>query len=154
MVNSVHMGASEGGGKGPAWLRRLKEGRQSVVNNYIEKPRLEETDEAFLANKAKLGETEKQLSDASRAAEVLLKNNEDLVDVLGDAGLSLIKLSKFQEVHNQHQSAGELKALGTGSVRMSRLTRSATVCVCRSVMTTQVTDSALPLLLCYPRFIA
>mmetsp|Transcript_4129 Transcript_4129/g.14781 ORF Transcript_4129/g.14781 Transcript_4129/m.14781 type:complete len:530 (+) Transcript_4129:284-1873(+) len=127
MAQSYHVGGDGGNKGGPDWLRRFREGRQSMVNNYIEKPPLEETDEAFLANKAKLAETEKQLSDASRAAEALINNNEDMVSVLADTGLSLIKLSKFQEVHNQWQSAGELKALGSGSVRMSRLTRSASV---------------------------
>jgi len=79
-----------------------------------------------------------QLSDASRVAEKLVKKYERMGAVLGDLGLSFIKLSKYEEIEGSerarftdtvscaHALSSDTKNCGIALVRLARLSRKVT----------------------------
>jgi hypothetical protein len=60
-----------------------------------------ENDAAFLAAKARAAALERQLADASAAAERLVGRAAAACDALGDAGLALVRLSKSEEAEGK-----------------------------------------------------
>ncbi|KAK9805542.1 hypothetical protein WJX72_004051 [[Myrmecia] bisecta] len=119
-------------------LRRFKEMGQSYRNEYKEPPALPD-DEVNLRNeRLVIDEFAEKVAIASRKAEKVVSKFEDVGNVLGDLGLSLIKIAKFEEeegtkcgqytesaAHSKTISA-DAKRFGMASVRLSRLSRTAT----------------------------
>ncbi|KZV25767.1 sorting nexin 2B-like [Dorcoceras hygrometricum] len=109
-------------------LRFFKELKQSVANDWgNSRSPLEEDDKQFLEKKEKLLELEQQLSYASKQAESLVKAQQDIGDTVGELGLSLIKLTKFESEHSelntQRTRAADIKNVATTAVKSSRLYR-------------------------------
>jgi hypothetical protein len=96
-----------------------------------------ESDEAFLAAKARAAALERLLVDASARAERLVGRAAASCDALGDAGLALVRLSKFEEAEGarrgrfaargaaQRLAAADARAAGAAAVRACRLGRAA-----------------------------
>lgn len=96
-----------------------------------------ESDAAFLAAKARAAALERQLADASAAAERLVGRAAAACDALGDAGLALVRLSKSEEAEGarrgrleprgaaQRLAAADARAAGAAAVRACRLGRAA-----------------------------
>ena len=96
-----------------------------------------ENDAAFLAAKARAAALERQLADASAAAERLVGRAAAACDALGDAGLALVRLSKSEEAEGvrrgrleprgaaQRLAAAEARGAGAAAVRACRLGRAA-----------------------------
>ncbi|XP_075519703.1 sorting nexin 2B-like [Primulina tabacum] len=109
-------------------LRFLKELKQSVANDWgNSRSPLEEDDREFLEKKGKLLELEQQLSNTSKQAELLVKAQQDIGDTMGELGLTLIKLTKFEsehtELNTQKTRAADIKNVATTAVKSSRLYR-------------------------------
>ncbi|XP_073057714.1 sorting nexin 2B-like [Primulina eburnea] len=114
--------------KGKDLLRFFKELKQSVVNDWgNSRSPLEEDDEEFLEKKEKLLELEQQLSNASKQAESLVKAQQDIGDTMGELGLSLIKITKFNsehaELNTQRTRAADIKNVAITAIKSSRLYR-------------------------------
>lgn len=96
-----------------------------------------ESDASFLAAKARAAALERQLADASAAAERLVGRAAAACDALGDAGLALVRLSKSEEAEGarrgrleprgaaQRLAAADARAAGAAAVRACRLGRAA-----------------------------
>ncbi|ONK62630.1 uncharacterized protein A4U43_C07F6170 [Asparagus officinalis] len=109
-------------------LRIFKELKQSVTNDWGgARPAVVEEDKEFLERKEKVQELEQQLSTASQQAEALVKAQQDVEETMGQLGLSLIKLVKFENeeaVYNsQRIRAADAKCVATAAVKTSRLYR-------------------------------
>ncbi|XP_022998648.1 sorting nexin 2A-like [Cucurbita maxima] len=109
-------------------LRLFKELKQSVTNDWgSSKPAVIEEDKKFLEKKEKLRDLERQLSAASQQAELLVKAQQDMAETLGELGLTLIKLTKFEHeeaVFNcQRVRAADTKNVATAAVKASRCYR-------------------------------
>ncbi|KAG6607345.1 Sorting nexin 2A, partial [Cucurbita argyrosperma subsp. sororia] len=109
-------------------LRLFKELKQSVTNDWgSSKPAVIEEDKKFLEKKEKLRDLEQQLSAASQQAELLVKAQQDMAETLGELGLTLIKLTKFEHeeaVFNcQRVRAADTKNVATAAVKASRCYR-------------------------------
>ncbi|XP_073022251.1 sorting nexin 2B-like isoform X1 [Primulina eburnea] len=109
-------------------LRFLKELKQSVTNDWgNSRSPLEEDDKEFLEKKGKLLELEQQLSNTSKQAELLVKAQQDIGDTMGELGLTLIKLTKFEsehtELNTQKTRAADIKTVATTAIKSSRLYR-------------------------------
>ncbi|XP_073291599.1 sorting nexin 2B-like [Primulina huaijiensis] len=114
--------------KGKDLLRFFKELKQSVVNDWgNSRSPLEEDDEEFLEKKEKLLGLEQQLSNASKQAESLVQAQQDIGDTMGELGLSLIKITKFEsehaELNTQRTMAADVKNVATTAIKSSRLYR-------------------------------
>mmetsp|Transcript_17683 Transcript_17683/g.49470 ORF Transcript_17683/g.49470 Transcript_17683/m.49470 type:complete len:564 (-) Transcript_17683:1848-3539(-) len=97
-------------------------------------------EEGILKNEnAQIVEFEVKLTDTTRKAEHLVKRLEDVGNVLGDIGLSFIKVAKFEDEDGlrcgQYTESGaacksiasDSRRIGMAAVRLSRLSRTATV---------------------------
>ncbi|KAL0533538.1 hypothetical protein IC582_027572 [Cucumis melo] len=109
-------------------LRLFKELKQSVTNDWgSSKPPVVEEDKEFLEKKEKLRDFEQQLSATSQQAESLVKAQQDMAETFGELGLTLIKLTKFENeeaVFNcQRVCATDTKNIATAAVKASRLYR-------------------------------
>ncbi|XP_022970468.1 sorting nexin 2A-like isoform X1 [Cucurbita maxima] len=109
-------------------LRLFKELKQSVTNDWGSlKPPIVEEDKEFLEKKEKLRDFEQQLSAVSQQAESLVKTQQDMAETFGELGLTLIKLTKFENeeaVFNcQRVRAADTKNVATAAVKASRLYR-------------------------------
>ncbi|KAG6555806.1 hypothetical protein Mapa_002445 [Marchantia paleacea] len=109
-------------------VRLFKELKQSVTNDWGGvKPAVFEEDKAFLEKKEKLQELEKQLGDASQQAEILVKAQQDVGEVMGELGLAFIKIAKFETeemgTNPQRIHANDAKRIGTAAVKASRFYR-------------------------------
>ncbi|XP_062092389.1 sorting nexin 2B-like [Humulus lupulus] len=107
-------------------LRMFKELRQSVVNDWGRvKPMVVEEDTDFLEKKEWLLEYEQHLSNLSVQAESLVKAQQDIGDTMGDLGLTLVKLTKFETeeavLDSQRVRATDMKNVATAAVKASRL---------------------------------
>ncbi|KAM0953792.1 putative sorting nexin Vps5-like, AH/BAR domain superfamily, PX domain superfamily [Dioscorea sansibarensis] len=109
-------------------LRIFKELKQSVANDWGGvKPPVVEEDKEFLERKEKMQDLEQQLSTASQQAESLVKAQQDIGETLGELGLALIKLTKFENeeamYNTQRIRAADIKLVATAAVKASRLYR-------------------------------
>nr|XP_043622416.1 sorting nexin 2B-like isoform X2 [Erigeron canadensis] len=88
---------------------------------------LYEQDSEFLKSKERLLNLEKQLTDASKQAELFVKTQQDMSETMGAFGLAFIKLTKFenqQAVHDtQRKRAADMKNLATAAIKASRYYR-------------------------------
>eukprot|EP00252_Welwitschia_mirabilis_P000520 TRINITY_DN10491_c0_g2_i1.p1 TRINITY_DN10491_c0_g2~~TRINITY_DN10491_c0_g2_i1.p1 ORF type:complete len:531 (-),score=130.03 TRINITY_DN10491_c0_g2_i1:46-1638(-) len=101
-----------------------KELKRYVANDAGVRPAITEEDNEFLKQKAKLQELEQNLNQASQEAELLIKAEESLGDVMGRVGLAFIKLSKYenQAVSSEAQRvhSADTKQIGTAALKASR----------------------------------
>lgn len=109
-------------------LRMFRELKQSVSNDWGGvKPAVVEEDKEFLERKERLGEFEVQLSNVSQQAESLVKGQQDTGETIGELGLALVKLTKFETeaamFNSQRVRATDMKNLATAAVKASRLYR-------------------------------
>ncbi|CAI9107076.1 OLC1v1006358C1 [Oldenlandia corymbosa var. corymbosa] len=109
-------------------LRLFKELKQSVANDWVgSRPPAEEEDKEFLEKKLWLNGLEQHLSNASKQAESLVKAQQDLGETMGELGLALIKLTKFENeealLNTQRVRAADMKNLATTVVKASRYHR-------------------------------
>ncbi|XP_073270183.1 sorting nexin 2B-like isoform X2 [Primulina huaijiensis] len=123
-------------------LRFLKELKQSVTNDWgNSRSPLEVDDKEFLEKKGKLLELEQQLSNTSKQAELLVKGQQDIGDTMGELGLTLIKLTKFEsehtELNTQKTRAADIKNVATTAVKSSRLYRELNLQVVKHLETLQ-----------------
>ena len=119
--------------RAPSLIGRFKH----AMTNITQGPNPDQHDPDMEAKKEKIAELEKVLTATSSSAELLLKKQEDVGDALGELGLALIKLSKFEDTEaarlGQYSDVGskiadhaaDVRRVGTASVRMSRLARAA-----------------------------
>ncbi|KAJ7568606.1 hypothetical protein O6H91_01G039700 [Diphasiastrum complanatum] len=111
-------------------VRLFKEMKQSFTNDWgSAKPLVVEEDKEFLEKKEKLQDLEHELNEASQQAELLVKAQQEDGEVVGELGLALIKLAKF-EIEEATQSAQkvhalDLKRIATAAVKASRFYREA-----------------------------
>ncbi|KAH9309994.1 hypothetical protein KI387_037905, partial [Taxus chinensis] len=111
-------------------IRIFKELKQSVTNDWGgAKPLFVEEDKEFLEKKEKLQDLERELSDASQQAEILVKAQQELGETMGELGLAFIKLSKFEteeaSFNAQRIRAADAKRVATAAVKASRFFREA-----------------------------
>lgn len=109
-------------------LRMFKELKQSVTNDWSSgKPFVVEEDKDFLEKKDKLTDLERQLSYASQQAEIWLKGQQEVGEVMGDLGLAFFKLAKFETENTmvpcQRMFAADVKRAATAAVKASRFYR-------------------------------
>ncbi|XP_057484150.1 sorting nexin 2A-like isoform X1 [Actinidia eriantha] len=109
-------------------LRIFKELKQSVTNDWGgSKPPVEEEDKEFLENKERLRDLEQHISNASQQAESLVKAQQDMGETMGGLGLTLMKLTKFENenamLNTQRVRAADMKNVATATVKASRLYR-------------------------------
>ncbi|KAL3521264.1 hypothetical protein ACH5RR_019413 [Cinchona calisaya] len=109
-------------------LRLFKELKQSVTNDWgAAKAPLAEEDREFMERKDKLQEFEQQLSNVSLQAEELVKAQQDIGETVGQLGLALVKLTKFETEEavydSQRGRAADMKNVATAAVKASRLYR-------------------------------
>ncbi|KAG0584397.1 hypothetical protein M758_3G207200 [Ceratodon purpureus] len=114
--------------RGRELLRMFKELKQSVTNDWSSgKPVVIEEDKEFLENKEKLTDLERQLSYASQQAETWVKGQQEVGEVMGNLGLTFIKLAKFETestiVPCQRVFAADAKRTATAAVKASRFYR-------------------------------
>lgn len=130
--------------------RFFKELRQTVVQSTAisavggalgldtPKPKVMEEDAAFLVEKDRVTRIEQELSGMSSKATKLLTLQQKFGEALGEFGLECLKFAKLQEEEGTRlgkysengigcmTAASEMRKAGNTSVRMSRVTRSAT----------------------------
>eukprot|EP00249_Psilotum_nudum_P019179 c27128_g2_i1 orf=275-1996(+) len=111
-------------------VRMFKELKQSVRNDWGgSRPAIVEEDKDFLEKKDKLEDLERQLSDASQQAEALVKAQQEMGETVGELGLALIKLGKFETeeamLNTQRTHAADAKRVATAAVKASRFYREA-----------------------------
>lgn len=109
-------------------LRIFKEMRQAVSNDWVgARPAVEEEDKEFLKKKERLRDLELQISGTSQQAESLVKSQQHMAETMGELGLALIKLTKFENqnamLNTQRIRAGDMKNAATVTVKGSRLYR-------------------------------
>ncbi|KAG0595658.1 hypothetical protein M758_UG185700 [Ceratodon purpureus] len=114
--------------RGRELLRMFKELKQSVTNDWSTgKPVVIEEDKEFLENKEKLTDLERQLSYASQQAETWVKGQQEVGEVMGNLGLTFIKLAKFETestiVSCRRVFAADAKRTATAAVKASRFYR-------------------------------
>ncbi|KAL2629600.1 hypothetical protein R1flu_014286 [Riccia fluitans] len=113
-------------------VRLFKELKQSVTNEWGGvKPAVVDEDRAFLEKKEKLQDFQRQLGDASQQAETLVKAQQEVGEVMGELGLALIKIAKFESeeamTNTQRVHANDTKRIGTATIKASRFYREANV---------------------------
>ncbi|CAI9091791.1 OLC1v1026906C3 [Oldenlandia corymbosa var. corymbosa] len=109
-------------------LRIFKELKQSMSNDWgAAKPPVVEEDSEFMDRKRKLQDLEVQLSNVSLQAEELVKAQQDIGETVGQLGLALVKLTKFETEEalydSQRTRATDMKNVATAAVKASRLYR-------------------------------
>ncbi|KAF6144818.1 hypothetical protein GIB67_038917 [Kingdonia uniflora] len=109
-------------------LRMFREMKQSVTNDWgSSKLPTREDDKEFLEKTEKLKDIEKQLSNVSDKAESLVKAQQDIGETMGELGLALIKLAKFEteEATCSHQRIRvvDVKRVATAAIKVGRLYR-------------------------------
>ncbi|KAL2508162.1 Sorting nexin 2B [Forsythia ovata] len=109
-------------------LRLFKDLKQTVVHDWGgSRSPVEEEDKEFLEKKEKLHDLERQLTNASKQAESLVKAQQDMGETMGEMGLAFIKLTKFENeqaiLNTQRVRAGVMKNVATAAVKASRLYR-------------------------------
>ncbi|WOL04609.1 sorting nexin 2B [Canna indica] len=109
-------------------LRMFKELKQAVSNGWGGvKPLVVEEDKEFLERKEKMQDLEQQLSTTSQQAEALVKAQQDIGETMGELGMALIKLTKFEieeaTFDSQTMRAADAKRVATAAVKASRLYR-------------------------------
>ncbi|XP_071721869.1 sorting nexin 2B-like [Rutidosis leptorrhynchoides] len=110
------------------FIRIVKEMNQAVSNDWggSRQPVYEEDGE-FLQNKERLLDLEKQLTNASKQAELFVKAQQDMSETMGAFGLSFIKLTKFENqqavLDTQRQRAADMKIVATAAIKASRFYR-------------------------------
>lgn len=110
------------------FLRIMKEMNQAMSNDWGGlKPSIDEEDTWFLENKERLLNLEKQLTSASKQAELFVKAQQDMAETMGEFGLAFIKLTKFENqqavLDTQTKRAADMKNLATAAIKASRLYR-------------------------------
>ncbi|PRW57356.1 sorting nexin 2B [Chlorella sorokiniana] len=120
-------------------LRRFRELGERMRQEYQSgaQPVLSEEEQQLRERKAGVEELAEKLAGASRRAERLVKEFEELGAVMGDFGLSLVKLAKFEDEEGtkcgQYSELGvgaravanDARRVGLAAVRQSRLARAA-----------------------------
>jgi len=124
------------------FLRMLKELKTSMTVDAKASAQfspLSEEESMLKAENTRIIEFEVKLTDTTRKAEYLVKRLEEVGNVLGDIGLSLIKVAKFEDEDGlrcgQYTESGtaskvvaaDSRRIGMAAVRLSRLSRTATV---------------------------
>ncbi|KAG0574976.1 hypothetical protein KC19_VG307400 [Ceratodon purpureus] len=114
--------------RGRVLLRMFKELKQSVTNDWSSgKLFVIEEDKEFMEKKDQLTNLERQLSYASQQAEIWVKGQQEVGAVMGDLGLALIKLAKFEGENTmvtcQCGFAADAKRSATAAVKASRFYR-------------------------------
>uniref|UniRef100_A0A7N0U0D4 PX domain-containing protein n=1 Tax=Kalanchoe fedtschenkoi TaxID=63787 RepID=A0A7N0U0D4_KALFE len=109
-------------------FRMFRELKQSVANDWGgPKAPVDEEDKEFLEKKHKLRDFEHLLADVSKQAETLVKAQLEIGETMGELGLSLIKIAKFETEQAMYDSqrvrAGFMKNGATATVKASRLYR-------------------------------
>jgi len=120
------------------FMRMMREGVQNVKNE-MKGAQPMSSDEKILHRKAQYVDAKwDQLTEVSRAAEFYVKKFDRMSGVLGDSGLSLIRLSKYEEESGMElarytQSMQSVQALtantkqsGIALIRLARLARKVT----------------------------
>ncbi|KAL9257348.1 Sorting nexin 2A-like protein [Drosera capensis] len=118
--------AVQGVKSGMDLLKKFKELRQSLTNDLgSSRPPVIEEDKEFLERKEKLQNFEQHLIDASKQAEILIKAQQDIGRTMGELGLSLVKLTKFENekasVDAQRIHAAVAKNAATTTIKASRV---------------------------------
>jgi len=124
------------------FLRMFKELKASMAGDSkgaASQVPLSEEEVALKAENTRVIEFEVKLTDTTRKAEHLVKRLEEVGNVLGDIGLSFIKVAKFEDEDGlrcgQYTQSGaaskaiaaDSRRIGMAAVRLSRLSRTATV---------------------------
>ncbi|XP_002962419.2 sorting nexin 2B isoform X2 [Selaginella moellendorffii] len=115
---------AEPGKGGRDLLRTFRELRQYVANDWGgSKPLVVEEDKKFVEHKEKIQEFERELVLASEQAELLTKAQENMGTVMGDLGMSLSRLGRFE-------CEDAAIVVGNAAVKASRCyTESSTQCI-------------------------
>ncbi|GMH38963.1 hypothetical protein BSKO_06861 [Bryopsis sp. KO-2023] len=121
------------------YLRRMKEGFQSMKQELSGAARNSDVDEKELKLQTKVVEgTWDNLAETSRVAEKLVRKFERMGAVYGDLGLSFIKLSKYEETEGTDRAAftdtvscaqsitSDTMQAGVALVRLARLAKKVT----------------------------
>ncbi|KAJ7559052.1 hypothetical protein O6H91_04G067600 [Diphasiastrum complanatum] len=111
-------------------VRLFKEMKQSFTNDWgSAKPLAFEEDKEFIEKKGKLQDLEHELNEASLQAESLVQAQLEDGEVMGELGLALIKLAKFEIeealVSAQKVHALDARRIATAAVKASRFYREA-----------------------------
>ncbi|GAB4824150.1 hypothetical protein N2152v2_011196 [Parachlorella kessleri] len=129
-------------------LRRFREAGERMRQEYKAPPTLPDDEGRLRGDRTVVEEYQEKVAVASRKAERVVQQFEELGQVLGDLGLALIKLAKFEDETGMQCGqysdwgaacktiAADARRVGMSSVRLSRLSRAATA---------QVVDSLEPL---------
>eukprot|EP00210_Caulerpa_lentillifera_P003070 g2932.t1 len=119
-------------------MRMMSEGVQNVKNEMQRKKPITPDEKALQRKQQFINATWDLLPDLSRAAEVFVKKFDKMSSVLGDMGLALIKMSKYEEeegmeltkAYNTTTSlqrfSNNTKQSGIALVRLARLARKVT----------------------------
>ncbi|KAL4859717.1 5'-3' exoribonuclease 2 [Chlorella vulgaris] len=116
-------------------LRRFREIGERMRQEYKAPPVLQEQEVKLREKRAGVEEYAEKLAAASRRAELMVKEFEEMGAVMGDLGLSLVKLGRYEDEEGskcgQYSDLGvgaravatDAKRVGTAAVRQSRLAR-------------------------------
>ncbi|CAL8464753.1 g4288 [Coccomyxa elongata] len=120
-------------------LRRWKEYATSFKDNLKSEPAPMSDAEIGLRNeKIKIDDFQDKVMTASRKAEKMVKEFEEMGNALGDVGLAFIKIAKYEDEEGARTGSytdsssaskaisADARRIGMASVRLSRLTRQAT----------------------------
>ncbi|EIE22906.1 hypothetical protein COCSUDRAFT_66447 [Coccomyxa subellipsoidea C-169] len=120
-------------------LRRWKEYATSFKDNLKSEPAPMSEAEVSLRNeKIKIDDFQDKVMAASRKAEKMVKEFEEMGNALGDLGLAFIKIAKYEDEEGARTGpytdsssaskaiSADTRRIGMSSVRLSRLTRQAT----------------------------
>ncbi|CAL5229150.1 g12424 [Coccomyxa viridis] len=120
-------------------LRRFKEYATSVKEGMkAEPPPLTDEETTLRNEKIRVDDFQEKLINASRKAEKMVSQFEEMGNVLGDLGLALIAMAKYEDEEGARTGSytdssaaskdisADAKRVGMTSVRLSRLARQAT----------------------------
>eukprot|EP00887_Chlorella_sp_A99_P004757 scaffold4.g4757.t1 len=119
-------------------LRRFKELGERMKQEYRQPPVLADDEVKLREEKAAIEEYAEKLAAASRKAERVVREFEEMGAVLGDLGLSFLKVAKYEDEEGSKLGpyselgvgarlvATDARRLGMAAVRLSRLSRVAT----------------------------
>ncbi|EFN57618.1 hypothetical protein CHLNCDRAFT_142705 [Chlorella variabilis] len=118
-------------------LRRFRELGERMRQEYKAPPVLQDQEVKLREQRAGVEEYADKLAAASRRAELMVKEFEEMGAVMGDLGLSLMKLAKYEDEEGskcgQYSDLGvgaravgaDARRVGQAAVRQSRLARMA-----------------------------
>lgn len=119
-------------------MRMMREGVQGIKNEWSAALDMPEEEQELRYQTKLLEMMWDQLSDSSRVAEKLVKKFDRMGAVLGDLGLSFIKLSRYEEIDGTERArftdtvscaqalSSDTKQCGIALVKLARLARKVT----------------------------